>query len=111
MTIQLDRAICAPSQPLVREGTASHVKPTYSMTGWSVMVNRDASMRTHADDGMDALNRLDEIWLQNDDIRIAICACNDQLDNKERCAKVGAVILLVAIVIALGTLFFHVASI
>ena len=74
------------------------------------MVNTDAT-RTHSNDAKGAVNRFGGIHrLTDNDIRVAISYCEEDLDNSEYCAKVGAVILLVVIVIAFVTLFLHVGS-
>jgi hypothetical protein len=48
--------------------------------------------------------------LTDEDICVTISYREENLDNREYCAKVGAVILLIVIVIAFATLFFHVAT-
>ena len=64
--------------------------------------------RTHTDA---TASRLGEIHgLRDDEVRVAISYLEQDLDNKECSAKVGVVILLVAIMIAFATLFFHVAN-
>ena len=75
------------------------------------MVNPDTSTRTHAKDAKGPVKRLDGIRrLADGDIRVAISYREEDLYNREYCAKVGVVILLVVILIAFVTLFFHVAN-
>ena len=46
----------------------------------------------------------------DEDIRVAVSYREENLDNRDYCAKVGVVILLIVIVIAFATLFSHVAT-
>ena len=75
------------------------------------MVHPDTSTRTPAKDVKGAWKRLDGTpRLTDDDIRVAVSYSEGDLDNREYCAKVGAAILLVVILIAFVTLFLHVAN-
>lgn len=74
------------------------------------MVNSD-STRTHSEDAKAAIKSFGRIRrLTDDDIRVAITYREDDLDDREYCANVGVVILLIVIVIAFVTLFLHVAN-
>ena len=81
------------------------------MTGQPVLVKSDASARTHGKNVTGTGKDLGAIRrLTVDDIRVAISYPEEDLDNREYCANVGVVILLVVNVIAFATLFFHVAA-
>lgn len=54
---------------------------------------------------LDAVRRLTD-----DDILVAISYREEDLDDRQYCAKVGVVILLIVNVIAFATLFLHVAT-
>ena len=77
------------------------------MTGQSVMVNSDTSARTHGNTvkHLGAIRRLTV-----DDIRVAISDREKDLDDRQHGANIGVVILLIVNVIALVTLYFHVAT-
>jgi hypothetical protein len=75
------------------------------------MVNSDTSARTHVQNAKGTVKHLDAVRrLTDDDIRVAISYREEDLDDEQHCAKVGVVILLIVIVIAFATLFFHVAT-
>ena len=75
------------------------------------MVNSDTSARTHATTAKETVTRLGAVCrLTDDDIRVAISYREDDLDDRQYCANVGVVILLIAIMIAFATLFLHVAN-
>ena len=75
------------------------------------MVNSDTATRIHAKDTKGAVKSLGGICqATDDDIPVAISYREENLDNREYCANVGVVILLIVIVIAFVTLFFHVAD-
>jgi hypothetical protein len=75
------------------------------------MVNSDTSARTHAKTAKGTVTRLGALRrLTDDDIPVAISYCEDDLDDRQYCANVGVVVLLVVIVIAFATLFLHVAT-
>jgi hypothetical protein len=75
------------------------------------MVNSDTSARTHAKNAKGTVKHLDEVRrLTDDDIRVAISYREEDLDDRQYCAKVGVVILLIVIVIAFAALLLHVAT-
>jgi hypothetical protein len=81
------------------------------MTGQPVMVNLDTSARTPAKTGKGTVTHLGAVpRLTDDDIRVAISYREDDLDDRQYCANVGVVVLLIVIVIAFATLFLHVAT-
>ena len=74
------------------------------------MVNSDTSARTHVKNPMGTVTHLAAFRrLTDDDIRVAIFYRDDGVDDRQSCANVGVVVLLIVIVIAFATLFFHVA--
>jgi len=74
------------------------------------MVNLDTSARTHTKN-KGTLKYLHPVLRPtDDDIRVAISYREEDLDNKQHCANIGVVILLVVVVIAFVTLFLHVAT-
>lgn len=75
------------------------------------MVNSYPSARTHAKNAKGPVGHLDEVRrLTDDDIRVAISYREEDLDDRQYCAKAGVVILLIVNVIAFVTLFLHVAT-
>ena len=75
------------------------------------MVNSDTSARTHAKNANGTVKQLRAVRrLTDDDIRVAISYREEDLDDRQYCANIGVVILLVVIVIAFVTLFLHVAT-
>ena len=75
------------------------------------MLTSYTSTRTYANDGKGAMKRSGGIpRLCDEDIRVAISHREESLDKTEYGANVGVVILLIAVVIAFVTLFFHVAN-
>ena len=74
-------------------------------------MNSDSSAGTHGKNASGTVKRLGAIRpLTDDDIRVAISYREENLDHKEYCANIGVVILLMVNVIALATLFLHVAT-
>ena len=74
------------------------------------MVKSDTAARTHGNNVTGTGRVLGAIRrLTVDDIRVAI-SYREEADNREYCANVGVVILLVVNVIAFATLFFHVVA-
>lgn len=75
------------------------------------MVNSGTLARTQAKDANGTVRRSGAIRpLTDDDIRVAISYREQNLDDREYCANVGVVVLLVVNVLAFATLFFHVAT-
>ena len=75
------------------------------------MLTSDTSTRTHGKDAKGAMKRSGGIRRLTDDyIRVALSYREEDLDTRKYCANVGVVILLVVIVIALATLYLHVAT-
>ena len=75
------------------------------------MVNSDTSARTHGKNATGTVKHLGAIRrLTDDDIRVAISYPEEDLDDRQHCANIGVVILLIVIVIAFVTLFLHVAA-
>jgi len=75
------------------------------------MVKSDTSARKHGKNAIGTVKHLDAIRrLKDDDICAAISYREEDLDDRQHCAKVGVVILLIVIVIAFVTLFLHVAT-
>jgi hypothetical protein len=75
------------------------------------MVNSDISARTHAKTAKGTVTHPGAVRrLTDDDIRVAIFYREEDRDDRQYCANVGAVVLLVVIVIAFATLFLHVAT-
>ena len=75
------------------------------------MVSSDTSVGTPAKNAQETVEHLGVLRrLTDDDIRVAISYREEDLDDEQYCAKVGVVILLIVIVIAFATLFFHVAT-
>jgi hypothetical protein len=75
------------------------------------MVNSDTSARTHAKYAKGTVTHLGAVRrLTDDDIRVTISDREDGLDDRQYCANVGVVVLLIVIVIAFATLFLHVAT-
>jgi hypothetical protein len=71
------------------------------------MVNSDTSARTHAKTAKGTVTHPGAVRrLTDDDIRVAISYREDDRDDRQYCANVGVVVLLVVIVIA----FLHVAT-
>ena len=74
------------------------------------MVNSDISARTHGKNAKGTVTHLGAVRrLTDDDIRVEIFYREDGVDDRQYCANVGVVVLLIVIVIAFATLFFHVA--
>jgi hypothetical protein len=75
------------------------------------MVNSGTSARTHAKHAEGTVTHLGAVRrLTDDDIRVTISDREDDLDDRQYCANVGVVVLLIVIVIAFATLFLHVAT-
>lgn len=75
------------------------------------MVNSDTSARTHGNNATGTVKHLGAIRrLTVDDIRVAISYREEDLDDRQHCANIGVVILLLVNVIAFVTLFLHVAT-
>ena len=75
------------------------------------MVNSDTSARTGAKTAKGTVTHLGAVRrLTDDDIRVAISYREEDRDDRQYCANVGVVVLLVVIVIAFATLFLHVAT-
>lgn len=87
--------------------TAKRVNAIYAMTGRSVMVNSDASIRTQVNRPVGRLRVIRP--LTKGDIPFAISYRDEAADNRHHFANAGVVILLIVNVVAFATLFAHVA--
>jgi hypothetical protein len=75
------------------------------------MVNSDTSARTDAKTAKGTVKHVGAVRRRTDDnIGVAISYREEDLDERQYCANVGVVILLIVIVIAFATLFLHVAT-